>query len=696
MSQMIYGSSVHLAGSAIDTEVDTDVVLATGGEGGSNAISGTGGRVRAAGAAAMQALLGLASTALQLPLESLSAKRGVVTGAGKAIGYGELAGGRLLSVQIPAVASNILQGTAGAKAVADYTLVTTSVPRIDIPAKVTGRYTYVHNLRVPGMLHGRWVRPRGQGPYLTSGFATPVSVDRSSIAHLPHVQVIQVGQFVGVVAPWEYDAIQAAAQLKVTWADTPILPGDTDRISQLRAAGSNGQIPARIVSGAGNLQAALGAAVKTVSASFYAPDRGHNPIGPGCALAIYTPGAAGAADSVTVYSNTQNVEACAQDLASVFGLPLTNVRVVFYEGSSSFGNGWHAFDIAEAATLLAREARAPVRLQLMRWDEQGWTRYGQAFLTDLQGGVDAQGSIVAYSATQTAQPATSLFATGQLAFGLAPPALPSVMPNMENLAPFYNVALASGPASAYQVVGKTVGQTLGIFQSGTLRAPAGPQTAFASEQFIDMLAVEAGIDPLSFRLQNIRSDGQFPRWATVLQSAARAAAFPARVSGSQPGSAALVEGFGLAIGTHNASYAAAVARVQVDRRSGKVRVLELWSAQDAGLAVNPGLIENQMAGNLVQGTSVALHEALRYDTRRVTSSDWVTYPILRFRDSPRVHTLVIQRTDQASTGSGEPPQVPVVAAIANAVFDATGVRMWQLPLTPGYVHGRLKQEGRAL
>jgi nicotinate dehydrogenase subunit B len=693
MRQMIYGSSIRDRLGAADTSVDTDLVLSTGGEGGSNAMAGTGGRIRAAGAVAYQALLQLAAVNLGLPVSQLTVAEGVVSGAGKSVSYGELVGGKLLGAQIPVAASNILQGMAGAKPPSAYTLVTRPLPRIDIPDKVTGRYTYVHNLRVPGMLHGRWVRPRGQGPYLTPGFATPVAVDPGSIAHLPDVRVVQVGQFIGVVAPWEYTAVEAAALLKVTWADSPILPGNADRVRQVRAADSSGLVPARIVASVGDFPTAFASAAKTVSASFYASDRGHNPIGPGCAIAIYGSGPGG--DTITVYGNTQNVEACAQDLASVFGVPLANVRVVFYEGSSSFGNGWHAFDIAEAAALLSRAVEAPVRLQLMRWDEQGWTRYGQAFLTDLQGGIDAQGNIVAYSATQTTQPSTVLPATGQLALGLTPPPLGLGMPNTENLAPFYSVSVNAGGAMGYQVVGKTIGQPLGVFQSGTLRAPSGPQTAFASEQFVDMLAIAAGMDPLAFRLQNIRGDGEFPRWATALQTAAANAGYRPRISGSKLSQERLVTGMGMAIGTHNSSYAAAVARVQVDRRTGRASVLDLWAAQDSGLAVNPGLIENQMSGNLVQGTSVALVEELAYSTHRVTSVDWVTYPILRFRDAPRVHTTVIQRTDQPSTGSGEPPQVPVVPAIANAIFDATGVRMWKQPMTAGYVRGRLKQEGRA-
>ena len=241
------------------------------------------------------------------------------------------------------------------------------------------------------------------------------------------------------------------------------------------------------------------------------------------------------------------------------------------------------------------------------------------------------------------------------------------------------------------MIGKTITQPLGVFQSGTLRAPSGPQTAFASEQFIDMLAELAGLDPLAFRVQNLRTDGQFPRWASVLQTAVTNSGYKAHVAASIPQPGQMATGWGMAIGTHNASYAATVAKVQVDKKTGKVAVQELWAAQDSGMTVNPGLIMNQMSGNLIQGTSVALQEALRYDKRRVTSTDWVSYPILRFKDAPKVHTYVVQRTDQPSTGSGEPPHVPVVPAIANAIYDATGVRMWHQPMTPAYVRGRLAE-----
>ncbi len=694
MSQMIYGSSTHTLGEGgLNSVVDTNVTLSTGGQGGSNAMSGQGGKIRAAGVVARQTLLGLAATQLGVPASSLTVSKGVVSGGGKTVTYGQLVGGKLLSATIPTAASNIAAGTNGSKTVSQYKLVTSRAPRIDIPSKVHGTYTYIHALRIPGMLHGRWIRPRGQGPYMSDGWAKPLKVDTTGITHLKGVKVIQVGDFVGVVAEREYDVVQAAAQIKVTGADSPILPSHTDVQSQWRKADSAGQIPARITSNVGNFDTAFAGAAKQVSASFYAGARGHNPIGPGCAVGIYTKGSGGAStDKITVYNNTQNVESEAQNLATTFGVPLTNVQVVFYEGSSTYGNGYHAFDIAQAAALLSREAGAPVRLQLMRWDEQGWTKYGQAFMTDIRGGVDAKGNIVALEATQFTQPSTSLFATAQM-MGNTPPALGTGSPNTENIGPFYNVAQNTAGNMGYRVIAKTIGQSLGIFQCGTLRAPSGPQTAFATEQFVDMLAESAGMDPLAFRVQNIRQDGEFPRWAAALQTAVASSPYkahiPASLASSQTGN--IATGWGMAIGTHNAAYAATVAKVQVNKKTGKITITDLWAAQDSGLAINPGLIENQMLGSLMQGASAALIEELRFDTHRVTSTDWVTYPIMRFKDAPKIHLSVIQRTEKLSEGSGEPPLVPVVPAIANAVYDALGIRMFKAPMTPAYVRGRIAQ-----
>jgi nicotinate dehydrogenase subunit B len=697
MDQMHYG---NFNKASLDV-VDTYVAVSSGGEGGSNAMSGTGPKIRAAGAIAYQALLGMASTNLGVPTSALSVTSGVVSGGGRTVTYGQLVGGQLL--HLPLNPASLNPGVAPAKPIANYTTVTipNTVYRIDIPAKVAGSYTYVQNVRLPGMLHGRIVRPRGQGPYPYNS-NVPVSVDASSIAHIPGARVVQVGNFLGVVAPEEYNAIQAAAQLKVVWNVNKILPGVGNLWGHYRELDATGQIPAAISMNIGNFTAAMATAAHTVSATFKYHYNGHTPIGPSCALADVTPNGA------TIYSNTQNVESLVTDLVNVLSpLQAPQIRVLFYEGSSTYGNGCVAFDTAESAAIMSKAVGAPVRLQFMRWDEQGWTHYGPAVMTDIQGGVDASGNMIAYQATQFSQGSTSLYTGRELVGPIGAPtptanALPTSVSgasvNTENTSPWMKVSGSTGiinSSTNYQLISKPISSAQGMFHSGTMRAPVAPQTVFADAQLIDMLAVASGMDSLAFRLQNMLTDSSNQRWSAVLQAAATAAGWTPWVAGSKLQSGNVVTGRGIANGHHGGSYAAVVADISLNRKTGKITVTHLYGAQDAGLTVNPNLVENQMSGNLVQATSRALWEELQFNQYHVTSTDWITYPILRFADTPLVTTVVVQRTDQPSLGSGEPCQCPVVGAIANAFFDATGTRMHEAPMTPARVRATLKAAGIA-
>jgi len=266
MSQMINGTSTHKNGQAVNTANDSWVVGQTGGIGGSNSMSSTGHRIRAAAVAARAELLKLASASLGVPVANLTVEgKGVVSGGGKKVTYGDLVGGKLFSVNL---ATNSLQhGVSPAKPVSQYKLVGTKVPRVDIPAKISGKFVYTHGITVPGMLHARWVRP-GQGPWLTDGFAKPLSVDPTSIKHLPNVKVLQKGDFIAVVGKVEYEVVQAATQLKVKWADQPILPGHANLWSSFRKADTAGNMPARITGTQGNFDSALKGAAKAASASF--------------------------------------------------------------------------------------------------------------------------------------------------------------------------------------------------------------------------------------------------------------------------------------------------------------------------------------------------------------------------------------------------------------------------------------------
>jgi CO/xanthine dehydrogenase Mo-binding subunit len=673
---------------------DSYVVGLTGGIGGSNSMSGTGHRIRAAAVAARAELLKLAAAKLGVAASSLTVSKGVITGGGKTVTYGELVGGQLFKVTLNP--TSIQHGVAPAKPVSQYKLVGTKAPRVDIPAKIQGNYVYSHNVKVPGMQHGRWVR-LGQGPWLSEGFSKPLSVDESSIKHLPNVKVVRQGNFVGVVGPVEYEVVQAAAQLRVKWAESPILPGHANLWDSFRKADAAGKMPARITTQAGNFDANFKAAAKTVSATFKVPYNGHTPLGPACAVADYKANGGPDKDTVVVFSNTQNVANTVTGIQQTLGLKTpSQARVIYYEGASSFGNGYHYLDINESAALMSKLAGVPVRLQLMRWDEQGWNKYGPAIMHDMRAGVDANGNITAFEAVAFAQAGAGDSAVRQL-LGNVPNNPGSAGTNAENLGPMYKVA-----QNGMRLIAKTQTQAMGMFQNGPLRAPSGPQTSFATEQMVDMLAQAAGMDPWKFRIQNIRTDGaagpdgEWPRYAGVLNAAveaAKAAGYVPHVPAANLPSGDVVRGWGMGIGTHNDSYAATVAHVEVNKKTGKVTVLHMIAAQDSGFAINPDLLMNQMSGNLVQGSSRVLHEELMFDKKRVTSRDWVTYPILRFKDTPKVTTVLVNRPDREASGSGEPPLVPSGPAIANAIYDATGVRMTQAPLTPARVRGFLKNAG---
>jgi CO/xanthine dehydrogenase Mo-binding subunit len=245
----------------------------------------------------------------------------------------------------------------------------------------------------------------------------------------------------------------------------------------------------------------------------------------------------------------------------------------------------------------------------------------------------------------------------------------------------------------YKVVNKPIDSTMGILLSGALRAPGAQQTTLADAQIMDMLAVASGMDSLAFRLQNMNTDLDGQRWAAVLQAAATAAGWKPWVAGSNLSKENIVKGRGIANSHHGGAYAAVVADVQVNKKSGKILVTHLYGAQDSGFSMNPSLIYNQMLGNLIQGASRALTEEVTFNKNQVTSIDWIGYPIMRFKDSPKVTNVLVQRTDQPSLGSGEPPTCPLVGAIANAFFDATGVRLMEAPFTSGRVRATLKAAG---
>jgi CO/xanthine dehydrogenase Mo-binding subunit len=692
-----------------------DVTPNTGSHTASNTIINTGAAVRAAAATARQALLGLAATQLGVPTSQLSVSKGVVTGGGKSVSYSDLLGGKLLNVAMPTswkmeptggpsgrftgptpgvAGQGILAGQAPAKPLSQYKLVgTTGVPRIDIPAIVTGSEVYIQNIRLPGMLHGRVVRPRGQSAY---GFIAPIiSVDESSIKGLPNVQIVRKKDFLGVVAPKEYDAIQAAAQLKVKWADPPaVLPGGGDVFARMRAldaAGKTDTIPNAKGDDRGNVDAALASAAHVVSGEYGFNTISHAPIGPMAAVADVTP------DGARIFVGTQGPYQTRPVVASAIGLPENRVHVTACAMGACFGHAQYD-DTAAAAALMSQAVGAPVRLQLMRWDEIGWDTYGAATLMDVRAGIDSQGNLAAIDFTNiipqnsgSAWPSSVLAGTAELPIGNRLAYSP---------APMYNLPNQRYTVKALQITGNWVAASF-------LRSVVAHSVVFAGEQIIDELAHALKLDPVAFRIQNAvqQNDGakgqRRDQMLAVLNAVTKAANWQPRVSASNLSDANVVRGRGVAWqDTYNPvgmSQTAAIADVEVNKKTGKVTVKHVYHALGAGLAVYPDGIANQIVGGTVQAVSWTLVEQLRFSEKQVVSTDFVTYPILRFKDTPQVTPIVIQSgaNEPYTAGVGESPVVAVPAAIANAFFDATGVRMRTAPMTPARVRAVLKAAGVA-
>jgi CO/xanthine dehydrogenase Mo-binding subunit len=534
------------------------------------------------------------------------------------------------------------------------------------------------------MLHGRVVRPLGQGAYGDGTATGIISVDERSIRGIGDARVVRRGDFLGVVASREYDAIQAATTLKVVYAEPPEISGSGGLWGQLRAFDAAGQADARLQVNDGAVDAAIAGAARSVSASYAYHYQGHMPIGPSCAVADVT------ADAALVCANPQDAFRLRDRLAEILALPRERVRVQYWEGASTFGNSPSRFDTAEAAAVMSQLAGAPVRLQFMRWDEHGWDNYSPPVLADLRGAVDGSGKIVAldYAALAIPEMAMESVATSQhVGIPLQPPGLGSA--NTTCSGTQYDIPNR-------RVTAKSMPLRDNFFKTSALRGPLTPQTCFGSEQLIDELAYAARSDPVAFRLANISTqqvNEGFNQWRDALVAVARLANWRPRAAAGAVSRGEVVSGRGVALGGFAGSQAAVVAEVDVNRRTGKVTAKHLYVALVAGLTVYREGVLGQLEGNLIMGASRALHEEVAFDRRRSTSLDWSTYPIMRFKDHPQVSCTIVQRLDLASTGAGEPPQAPIVAAIANACFDATGVRMREAPLTPGRVRATLAAAG---
>jgi nicotinate dehydrogenase subunit B len=709
---------------------------AIGGGNGSSGISSRSTAIRAAAALAKITLLNMASTQLGVPASSLTVTDGVVSGGGKTVKYGDLLGGKLFQAQLTSTTG--LTATPGqvgtiVKAVKDYKVVGRSFPRIDIPAKVMGTYTYVQNVRVPGMVHARIVRPRGSGANTVEN-AKPLSVDATSIAHIPGAQVVQVNDFLAVVAPKEYDAIQAAAQLKVVWDTKQGFPQPSGNFwGWLRTAGdTNTTNPPRFTADSGPaVEAGLASAAKTVTATYKYAYNGFMPIGPHAAVAdIKQDGSGG-----TIYLAAQSINGIPGQIQPILaGLPnskwtntpAANYRIVWYEGASSFGGGLAGtggVEPGEMAAVISATIGKPVRVQLMRWDQHGWDHYGVANMFDVTMGADATGKITAANWQSYGQVQSNIDETRRELGQVTWPSVPGSggVPPMDGgsaSTPYSNNGYTAAYTYPRRVIAKTQPLYGGALKCNFLRAPNAPQQFFASEQIVDEVAHAVNMDPIAFRKKNIDPTNVIgARYLAVMDGATQAAGWKPKVAASNLQSGDVVTGRGFGFGLYANSQVAIVADVQVNKKTGKVVAKHLYIAQNNGITIGPQLVGNQMSGAAIQGLSRVMWEQATWSKERVTSLDWVSYPILRFKDHPsltlvNVHpgeyvTVVPGALDTdvskgntetfnegwALSGSGEPPTAAIGSAMANAIFDATGVRVRQSPLTPANVRGAFKAAG---
>ncbi len=645
--------------------LDTNVTPNQGGTYSSASIARGGPQVRTAAAEARRALLAMAAKRLGVAADRLSVSKGVVSADAGAtrVTYGELVGDRRFDLPF--------SGSAPVKKPAEYTIVGARVARLDLAEKIKGAHTYMQHVRVPGLLHGRVVRPRGQRGYGVG--ARVVNVDETSIRGIPGVRVVRRGDFIGVVSDNEWDAVRAARQLKVTWEATSALPGHDKVHARMRASKTSEEV----VLARGDADAALSKAAHVVSHTSRAPYQAHAPFAPNCALADLTP------DSASIMCSTQDVYATRRTLSALLKLPQEKVRVQYYEGAGTYGHSCYD-DVAQAAAFMSQEAGRPVRVQFMRWDEHGWDNFGPAHVGEARVAADASGTIVAYEYHGWQHGWSGTEASAQLAGAPVGDFINAPAMGVQGV----NKLTCGGQYTIPNL--RLVNHKLPVteyLKAGWLRSPLDLSFAFTSEQAIDQLARVLELDPYEFRRRNIADE----RWLGVLDAAAKAANWTPGQGGGTRTTGTVVSGRGIGLGTHLQSWGGAVADVDVHRDTGQVVIRRLFGALDAGLVVNPAIVESQIRGQLVQTASRMLHEEVTFDTTGVTSLDWASYSILRFEECPEVTAVVVQRVNERSLGAGEEVMAAAAAAVANAFFDATGVRMEEFPFTRTRVLAALRR-----
>ena len=656
---------------------DTANSVNQGGASGSTGIQFGGKQMRMASAEARRVLVEMAAGFLSTPVEQLVVNDGVVSSRAdvtKRISYEQMLGGKYFNVQLDwnKQFGNTLYapGKAQPKNPSEHKIVGQPIKREDVAPKVFAQEDFVTDVKVPGMVHGRTIRPGVAG-------AVPVKVDESSIKDIPGAKVVWDKGFLGVVADKEWDAIQAAQKLKVEWSkvDQPF-PEQASLYDHIRKA----SVRKRSVDKEnGNVDEAFKNAAKVIEAEYEWPFQSHASMGPACALVQIKDG------EVTCWSGTQKSHFVQQGLALTLDLPVDKVRVIYTSGPGSYGRN-DADDCAMDAAVLAKAVGKPVRLQYMREEGTGWDPKGPASIHKARAALDASGKVIGYEFTSKGFSRLDVNTNGG-------------KPHDTLSGQTLGVALKSGdgfgvPAESYafdnkRMAWETIPPLLdrsSPLRTAHLRDPVGPQIHFASESFIDEVAAAVNADPIEFRLRHIKE----PRDIAVIKAAAEKAKWDTRPSPRRDQSGNKVSGRGIAYSQRNGTRVAIVAEVDIDRSTGKIWARKFTVAHDCGQIINPDGLVKCVEGNIVQGVSRTLWEEVTFDRKSVTSVDWLTYPILDITETPaEVNVVLINHPDIAPSGAGEPSIRPLAAAIANAIFDATGVRIRRVPFSPDRVKSAL-------
>jgi nicotinate dehydrogenase subunit B len=698
----------------------TDITVDQVGSGGSTAIERDSWPMRRVAAEARRVLLEMGSAHLGVPVDQLGVNDAVITAKNdpgdRRVTYGELVAGKKFNVTLTGKDIYSVTGKAQTKSIPELKYAGQSVQRDDIPAKVDGSLKWAVDVKLPGMVHARNVKPPFACAKLTG-------IDESSVTNIPgFLKVVSKGNYVAVVCEREEHAIRAARQLKTTWEKPSVAPFPTSEnlfnylrsapsITLPRAADSEsspGSRPAADrevrapVSGplvVGDPDAAFSGAAKIIEAEYEIPFQGHTAFAGAHALADPSNG------QMTVYTNDMKSYGMRRGIATFLGMPHDSVRVIWMMGPQGFGRS-AAEDAAFEAAWIARQLGRPVRVQWMREEETAWDTKSPAFLVKMRGALDADGNLAAYDYQARScdynhigynEPDTVLIA--QL-MGIRP-AKPGA-------------GSAAMPSDMYAIPNrKMVGEVVGLptiwetpLRTGNLRDPNGPQPTFAAESFIDEAAAATKTDPLLFRMKMLQAgehdDGGFRRARSlaVLKAAAEAYGWDPRPSPRPAGKVNILSGRGIAYSYRGETVVAQIAEVEVNRETGHVWAKRLVCAHDCGFVVNPDGVRHTVECGTLHGLSRALYEEVRFDTEKVTSRDWLSHPTLRHADMPDSIEIILvngdphpNRPDLPPYGAGEASLKPMLAAIANAIYDATGVRIRRVPFRNDRVLAALKSAG---